>query len=587
MEGKKRKWENHQGRNSSGKGNQNENSCQTLQNNQKQGNAQAMVTTPTNGKLPLCECCFTRHVGPCTIKCHKCGKVGHKSKYCKEKNVATGTNAQPIPTCYDCGEQGHTWNRCPKKVKQEEVGEVRARAYAIKDAKPKGPNVVTGYHQLRIKEEDIPTTAFRTRYGHFEFQVMPFRLTNMPAVFMDLMNRIEALRVGAASDDANRGDDNFLDWPVIIEREKVIGLLPRHEGSYEENYTTHYLELGAVIFTLGLWRDYLYGTKYVVFTDHKSLQYTLNQKELNLRQRRWIELLSDYDCEIRYHLGKANVVADALSHKEMDKPLCVRALMMTVHNDLPKQIHEAQKEAMKRKNVKAENLGSLRDLVMHESHKSKYSIHPGSDKMYQDLKLLYWWSNMKADIATYVNGQSVRTIQTMEDMLRAWVIDFRSSWDRHLPLSEVGDSQLTGRELIRDMTEKIVQIKNRLLAARNMVLLKVSPWKCVVRFKKHEKLSPCYIGPFKVLARIGSVAYTLELPEELKGIHSTFHVSNLKKCLAEGEVVVPLEEIQLDDKLHVIEEPVEIFDKEVKRVKQSRIPIVKVRWNSQRGLKFT
>ncbi|GJW48287.1 putative reverse transcriptase domain-containing protein, partial [Tanacetum coccineum] len=392
------------------------------------------------------------------------------------------------------------------------------------------------------------------------------------------------------------------------------------------------------------------------------------KKELNLRQRRWIELLSDYDCEIRYHPGKGNVVADALSRKVRDKPLCVRALMMTVHNNLPKQIRKAHKEAMRRKNVRAENLG--RDLVMHESHKSKYSIYPGLDKMYQDLKLLYWWPNMKADIATYVvgrnyygfcewtaenakwealgtnldmstayhpqtDGQSERTIQTLEDMLRACVIDFGSSWDRHLPLvefsynnsyhasikaapyealygrkcrslvcwSEVGDSQLTGPELIRDTTKKIV---HRLLAARSrqksyadkrlkplefevgdMVLLKVSPWKGAVRFGKREKLSPRYIGPFKVLARIGHVAYTLELPEELKGIHSTFHVSNLKKCLAEGEVVVPLEEIQLDDKLHMIEEPVEIVDKEVKRLKQSRIPIVKVRWNSQRGPEFT
>ncbi|GJX91506.1 retrovirus-related pol polyprotein from transposon TNT 1-94 [Tanacetum coccineum] len=172
--------------------------------------------------------------------------------------------------------------------------------------------------------------------------------------------------------------------------------------------------------------------------------------------------------------------------------------------------------------------------------------------------------------------------------------------------SEVGDSQLTGPELIRDTTEKIVQIKNRLLTARSrqksyadrrlkplefevgdMVLLKVSPWKGAVRFGKRGKLSPRYIGPFKIVARVGPVAYTLELPEELKGIHSTFHVSNLKKCLAEGDVVVPMEEIQLDDKLHMIEEPVEIVDKEVKRLKQSRIPIVKVRWNSQRGPEFT
>ncbi|GKA52864.1 hypothetical protein Tco_0746179, partial [Tanacetum coccineum] len=172
----------------------------------------------------------------------------------------------------------------------------------------------------------------------------------------------------------------------------------------------------------------------------------------------------------------------------------------------------------------------------------------------------------------------------------------------HVCWSEVGDSQLTGPELIRETTKKIVQIKNRLLTSHNhqksyadrrtkpleyvvgdMVLLKVLPWKGAVRFGKCRKLSTRYIGPFKILARVGPVAYTLELPEELKGIHSTFRVSNLKKCLAKGDIVVSIDEIQLDGKLHMIEEAVEIVDREVKRLKQSRIPIVKVRWNSQRG----
>ncbi|GJY32116.1 putative reverse transcriptase domain-containing protein [Tanacetum coccineum] len=169
------------------------------------------------------------------------------------------------------------------------------------------------------------------------------------------------------------------------------------------------------------------------------------------------------------------------------------------------------------------------------------------------------------------DGQSKRTIQTLEDMLSP------VCW------SEVGDSQLTGPEMIRETTEKIVQIKNRLLTARSR---QKSYADGVIRFGKRGKLSPQYIGPFKVLERVGLVAYKLELPRELQGIHNTFHVSNLKKCLSDESLVIPLDEIQLDDKLHFIEEPMEIMDREVKRLKQSHIPIVKVRWNSRRGPEF-
>ncbi|GJZ41892.1 putative reverse transcriptase domain-containing protein [Tanacetum coccineum] len=141
-------WENFQSGNSSGKSNHKDNSCQSSQNNQNQGNARAMTTAPNEGKvssgpLPVCERCFTHHVGQCTIKCYKCGKIRHRARYCKEKNVATGVNSQPVWTCYDCGEQGHMRNRYSKKVKHEEVGEARGRAYAIKDIEPQGPHVVT------------------------------------------------------------------------------------------------------------------------------------------------------------------------------------------------------------------------------------------------------------------------------------------------------------------------------------------------------------------------------------------------------------------------------------------------------------
>ncbi|GJU69889.1 putative reverse transcriptase domain-containing protein [Tanacetum coccineum] len=265
-------------------------------------------------------------------------------------------------------------------------------------------NLRSGYHQLRIKEEDIPITAFRTQYDHFEFQVMPFGLTNAPAMFMDLMKRVckpyldkfvivfidDILVYSKYEEDHGKhlktvlellkkerfapilalpeGTKDFAVYcdaslkgygAVLMQREKVIEYASRQLKVHEENYSTHDLELGAVVFALRLWRYYLYGTKCVVFTDHKSLQYILNQKELNLRQRRWIELLSDYDCEIRYHPGKSNVVADALSRKERNKPLRVRDLMMIVHNDLPKQIREAQKEAMKRKNIRGREFGEI------------------------------------------------------------------------------------------------------------------------------------------------------------------------------------------------------------------------------------
>ncbi|GJS80678.1 reverse transcriptase domain-containing protein [Tanacetum coccineum] len=553
--------------------------------------------------------------------------------------------------------------------------------------------------------------------GYYEFQVMPFGLTNAPAVFKDLMNRfskcdcwinivqflghvidsqgihvdpakIEAVKNWASPTTPTEKNKKYI-WGENQESafqllkqklcEALILVLP--EGNNDFVIYCDASHQGAVVFALKIWRQYLYGTKCTVFTDHKSLQHILDKKELNMRQRRWLELLADYNCEIRYHLGKVNVVADALSRKEQIKPLRVRALNLRgiekafeVRPDGTRCIKNRSWLPLFR------NLG---DLIMHESHKSKYFIHLGSDKMYKDLKKLYWWPNMKAIIAEYVgkcltcsrvkeecqepfglliqpeiptwkweritmdfvtklpktsnghdtiwviidrltksahfiptretntmetltrlyikkivsrhrvpisiisdhdshftskfwqsmqnalgtqldmstayhpetDGQSKRTIQTLEDMLRACVIDFGNGWEKHLPLvefsynnsyhasikaapfealygrkcrspvcwDEVGDVQLTGPEIIHETTVKIVQIRQCLQAARD---------------------------------RIGPVAYKLKLPEELSNVHSTFHVSNLKKCLSDQSLVIPMKELRLDDKLDFVEEPI-------------------------------
>ncbi|GJT10432.1 putative reverse transcriptase domain-containing protein [Tanacetum coccineum] len=648
----------------------------------------------------------------------------------------------------------------------------------------------SGYHQLRVQEEDIPKTAFRTRYGHYEFQVMPFGLTNAPAVFMDLMNRVckpyldkfvivfiddiliysknkqeheehlklilELLKkeelyakfskcefwipkvqfLGHVIDSEGIHVDpakieSVKDWAspkspteirqflglagyyrrfiegfskiakpmtkltqkkvryfiaycdaskkglgaVLMQREKVISYASRQLKIHEKNYTTHDLELGAVVFALKIWRHYLYGTKCTVFTDHKSLQHILNQKELNMRQHRWLELLKNIKNEDVGGMLLENAKDPEKVRSEKLEPRVDGTLCLNSRSWLP-------------------CYGELWTVIMHESYKSKYSIYPGSNKMYHDMKKLYWWPNMKANITTYVckcldpvlrssgrtsknigydtiwvivdrltksaiftpmretdpmdkltriylkevvtrhgipvsiicdrdprfasnfwrslqnalgtnldmstayhpqtDGQSERTIQTLEDMLRACAIDFGKGWVNHLPLVEFSYNNSYhasikaapfeapyGRkcrspqrmQAARDRQKTYADLKRKLMEFQvgDKVMLKVSPWKGVVRFGKRGKLNPRYVGPFKVLGKVGEVSYKLELPEELSRVHNTFHVSNLKKCYADEPLAVPLDGLHFDDKLQFVEEPIEIMDREVKLVSRAKV----------------
>ncbi|RVW14025.1 Transposon Ty3-I Gag-Pol polyprotein [Vitis vinifera] len=362
----------------------------------------------------------------------------------------------------------------------------------------------SGYHQLRVRGEDIPKTAFRTRYGHYEFLVMPFGLTNAPAAFMDLMNRtlrdkqlyaklkkcefwldrisflghvvsndgisvdpgklprVENRLVSAPILTIPSGSGGFVVYSdashqglgcVLMQHGRVVAYASRQLKPYEMNYPTHDLELAAVGFALKIWRHFLFGETCEIFTDHKSLKYLFSQKELNMRQRRWIELLKDYDYIIQYHPGKANVVADALSRKSVGslaairgyqrqlleelrslqvhfRVMGLRALVTNfrVQPDLVGRIKTLQKNDSQLVQVMEEvkrgskpdfvlsddeilrfgirlcvpNDEDLRRELLEEAHCSKFAIHPGGTKMYKDLSQNYWWSGMKRDIAQFV-----------------------------------------------------------------------------------------------------------------------------------------------------------------------------------------
>ncbi|KAA3480029.1 DNA/RNA polymerases superfamily protein [Gossypium australe] len=533
---------------------------------------------------------------------------------------------------------------------------------------------------------------------------------------------------------------------VLMQDGKVVAYASRQLRPHEANYPTHDLELAAVVFALKIWRHYLYGEKSVIYIDHKSLKYLLAQKELNLRQRRWIELLKDYDCSIEYHPGKANVVADALSHKIISDLRAMFARLSLYDNGSllaelqvkPSWVSEVKEkqqtdELLKGKfqvgtsdgstefSVNKEGLicfqgrvcmpedSELRRKILQEVHGSPYAMHPGGSKMYRDLREQFWWSGLKREVTEFMgkcltcqqvktehqlpsgllqpvkipqwkweritmdfvsglpltptkkdsiwvivdrltksayfipvrvdyslqklakdprftsrfwkalhqafgtkldfstafhpqtDGLSERVIQILEDMIR--MAPYEALYGRRCRTptcwTELGDRRILGPELVTETEEKVELIRARLkeasdrqksyadlkrkdieFAVGHKVFLKVSPWKKLLRFGRKGKLSPRFIGPYRVLKRVGPIAYQLELPSELSQIHNVFHVSMLGRYRSDPSHVVPVEEIEVKPDLSFEEEPVEILDRDVKVLRRKTVPLVKVLWQN-------
>nr|GEW26921.1 putative reverse transcriptase domain-containing protein [Tanacetum cinerariifolium] len=468
-----------------------------------------------------------------------------------------------------------------------------------------------GYHQLRVHDNDIPKTTFRTRYGHFKFRVTPFGLTNAPAVFMNLMNRV---------------CKPYLDKFVIVFIDDILIYSKTQEKRIEHLSFLHVINGNGIhvnpseIKAVNNWkaprtpfevRSFLglagYYRRFIKnFSKIAKSCTILTQKCKTFNWCRWIELFSDYKCEIRYHPGKVNVVADALSRKERVKPRRVKAMSMTIQSSIKDMILTAQKAAMD------ESVG-LQKVARHgvpisiiSDRDSRFTL-----KFRQSMQeVLGTRLDMSTAYHPQTDGQSERTIQTLEDMLKACVLDFRGSWDVHLSLVAfsynnryhssvrcVSFEALYGRKYRSPIILKAARDRQKSYSDKrrkplefivgDYVLLKVSPWKGVIRFRKKGKLGLRFVGPFEIVEKVGPVAYHLDFPEELNGVHDTFHMSNLKNCLADPTLQVPLDEIQVNAKLNFVDEPVEILEREFKKLKRSRIAIVKVRGNSKRGPKFT
>ncbi|GJU42948.1 putative reverse transcriptase domain-containing protein [Tanacetum coccineum] len=527
----------------------------------------------------------------------------------------------------------------------------------------------SGYHQLRIREQDIPKTTFRTRYGHYEFQVMPFRLTNAPVVFMDLMNRVckpylDKFVIVFIDDiliyskDKKEHEEHLKAILELLKKEKLYAKFSKCEfwipkvqflGHVIDSRGIHVdpakiesikdwaspktpTEIRQFLGLAGYYRRFIEGfskiAKSIKKLTQKGIKFDWGEKEENAFQLIKQKLCSAPILALPEGSKDFVVYCDA-SHKVLGVVLMPREKCLPLkYGDIISQVEALKPENLKnedvsgmiRKDIPIERLepradgtlclhgrswlpcyGGLRSVIMHESYKSKYFIHPGSEKMYQDMKKLYWWPNMKADVTTYVSKcltcarvkaehqrPSGLLVQpeipewkwdniTMDFITKLpkssqgfdtiWVIVDRLTKSAHfLPIRE-NDPLQVGKvvpEHDRSTTELRVRCESRWSLKLGIGLCSGLTWKGVVRFGKWGKLNPRYVGPFRVLAKVGKVAYKLELPQKLSRVHHTFHVSNLKKCYVDEPLVMSLEGIHVDDKLQFVEEPVEIMEREIK-----------------------
>ncbi|GKC92642.1 putative reverse transcriptase domain-containing protein [Tanacetum coccineum] len=509
---------------------------QQQQQNKRQNTGRAYTAgsgekKPYGGSKHLFSKCNYHHDGPCAPKCHKCNRFGHLACDCRSltntnaSNNQRGTKAGQKPTCYECGAQGHFKRDCPKlennnRGNQGGNGNAPAKVYAVgRTGTNPDLNVVTGYP---IFLAHVTTKETKDKSEKKQLEDVPI-IQN----FLELFPK------------------DFLGLPSTRQVEFQIDLIPgvapvarapyRLAPSEMKELSDQLKEIsnkGFIRPSSSPWgAPVLFVRKkdgsFLMCIDYRELN-KLTQI-LNAQTEAWkLENIKNED--VRGMLIENSKDPDKLRMKKLE-PCTDGTLCLNGRSWLP-------------------CYGDLRTVIMHESHKSKYSIHPGSNKMYQDMKKLYWWPNMKADIATYVSAcLTCAKVKAEHQRPSGLLIKNR--------IQAAHNRQKSYADLKRKQME--FQVGDR-------VMLKVSSWKGVVRFGKRGKLNPRYVGPFKVLEKVGFVAYKLELPQEL---------------------TISLGGLHIDDKLHFVKQLVEIMDREVKQLRQSRVPIVKVRWNSRRGPLFT